>query len=148
MSTVPQRPLLDTNVLLDAVLRRQPWAEDANRIILALDSGLGRGVLCATTLTNYHYIARKFVGNTRALADISAFLHLYDIAPVDEAVLRAAQASNFVDFEDAVLHASAMATNCDAIITRDINGFATAKLPVYTPAEYVIRLRLLTRSTP
>lgn len=140
MSAVPQRPMLDTNVLLDALLHRQPHADASNQVLLVLDNAAARSALCATTLTNFDYVARKVVGKQTVLDCLAEFLRLYDIAPVDAAVLREALASGFTDFEDAVLHAAAVAAGCDAIITRDISGFRKAKLPIYTPGEYLALL--------
>lgn len=139
MSTIPQRPMLDTNVLLDALLHRQPHADASNQVLLILDNASSRSALCATTLTNFDYVARKVVGKQTVLV-LAEFLRLYDIAPVDAAVLRDALASGFTDFEDAVLHAAAVAAGCDAIITRNASGFRKAKLPIYTPGEYLALL--------
>ena len=51
--------LLDLNVVLDVVLNRQPWADDAKQIWNAHMSGAIDGCLVATELTNLFYFWRE-----------------------------------------------------------------------------------------
>jgi predicted nucleic acid-binding protein len=45
----------------------------------------------------------------------------------------------FSDFEDAVQLASAVAAGLDSIVTRDLNDFRGAPLPVLTPGAFIAR---------
>ncbi|MEM1296444.1 MAG: PIN domain-containing protein, partial [Verrucomicrobiota bacterium] len=49
--------LVDTNVVLDVLLARSPFDIDAAKIYAASETGRIDGFLCATTITNAHYIA-------------------------------------------------------------------------------------------
>jgi predicted nucleic acid-binding protein len=52
------RVLLDTNVVLDVLLKREPWVAEAQILWQANDDGSVAGYVVATTLTNIFYIAR------------------------------------------------------------------------------------------
>jgi antirestriction protein ArdC len=42
---------------------------------------------------------------------------------------------DLVDYEDAVLHEAARHAGAEAIVTRDLKGFARARLKLYAPDE-------------
>ncbi|WP_334310543.1 MULTISPECIES: PIN domain-containing protein [Spirulina] len=50
------RVLIDTNILLDFLLQREPFCHDAERLFQAIDSGQIVGYATATTLTDIFYI--------------------------------------------------------------------------------------------
>jgi predicted nucleic acid-binding protein len=51
--------LFDTNVVLDVLLYRQPWVQDAQKLWQAHEDGLLTGYLTATTFTGIFYIAKR-----------------------------------------------------------------------------------------
>lgn len=129
------RVLFDTNVVLDLLLDRQPWSAAAAELFARVEGGTLDGYLGATTLTTVHYLAAKAVGAEAARRQIAELLALCKVAAVDRTVLAEAQALDFGDFEDAVLHQAARSVGADAIVTRDPRGFRGARLPVLTPEE-------------
>ena len=58
--------LFDTNVVLDVLLDREPFASVAAQLLSLADKGRIQGVLCATTVTTIHYLATKAVGRRQA----------------------------------------------------------------------------------
>jgi predicted nucleic acid-binding protein len=53
------RVLIDTNVVLDYLLEREPFLQDAEALFQAIASEQGVGYVTATTLTDIFYIARR-----------------------------------------------------------------------------------------
>jgi predicted nucleic acid-binding protein len=53
------RVLVDTNIILDDFLEREPFVEDATALMEAIESERIVGYVTATTLTNIFYIARR-----------------------------------------------------------------------------------------
>ena len=51
--------LIDTNVLLDYLLTREPFYEDARRIVLACVDGRMKGCIAAHSISNMFYILRR-----------------------------------------------------------------------------------------
>ena len=129
--------LIDTNVILDVMLERQPFVDNAATLLSKVESGEMNGFLCATTITTVHYLATKVVGVRQAKEEIEKLFTLFDIAPVNRSVLEKALKSNFTDYEDAVLHEAACLIDAKVIITRDIKGFKKAIIPVYQPDEFL-----------
>jgi putative PIN family toxin of toxin-antitoxin system len=130
------RVLVDTNIILDDFLEREPFVEDAAALMEAIESERIVGYVTATTLTNIFYIARRQTRSIElARQAVSETLTLMEVCLVDRAILEAAFASNLRDFEDAVQLACAMASRLDAIITRNAQDFAVTTLPILSTSE-------------
>jgi len=129
------RVLFDTNVVLDGLLERVPFAENAALLIDAVVRHDLTGILCATTLTTIDYIISRERTAAVARNTIGQLLDVYEIAPVGRNVLESASASAFLNFEDAVLHAAAQTVSANVIVTRNTSDFSATTIPVYTPKE-------------
>ena len=132
--------LFDTNVVLDALLDREPWAEATVALFDRVESEALIGHLGATTVTTVHYIARRNVGTSVANGMMRDLLQLFEVAPVNRAALEGALALGFDDFEDAVLHEAGRLAGAQAVVTRDPSGFSSASLRVYDPDTLVAAL--------
>lgn len=133
--------LFDTNVVLDLLLAREPYASAAVGLVSLADEGRIQAFLCATSVTTIHYLATKAVGRSRANRCVRDLLGIFQVAQVDALVLKAALDSPFQDYEDAVLHEAARAAMVEAIVTRNVKDFAHAIIPVYSPGELLSALR-------
>jgi predicted nucleic acid-binding protein len=134
------RALLDTDVVLDALLRRAPFVVDSYGLWQACTAGRLEGWISAITPINVFYIARKQVGADRARQHVADLLTAFQVLPIDAAALRTAHALPMDDFEDAVQAASAAAAGLDALVTRNTRDYSAAPLPILTPAEALARL--------
>jgi predicted nucleic acid-binding protein len=134
------RVLFDTNVVLDVMLDRKPFAEDAVRLFSQVEGGSLSGWICATTVTTIHYLATKVIGADRANEAMRQLLSLFEVAAVNRGVLESALQLPFADFQDAVIHEAARHVALEGIITRDHAGFQRAFLPVYSPKELLSAL--------
>lgn len=126
--------LLDLNVVLDVILDRQPGVVAAARLWAALERGEGHGRLPGHGITTIFHLLEKAKGAAFARQHVERLISLFGVAPVDEAVLRRALVYAWPDFEDAVCAAAAVATNCDALVSRDPSGYPDPPLPVIDPA--------------
>ncbi|MBI3324287.1 MAG: PIN domain-containing protein [Candidatus Omnitrophica bacterium] len=127
--------LFDTNVVLDVLLDREPFASIGAHLFSYVERGALRGYLCATTVTTVHYLTHKALGAEQARQKIRTLMRLFEVAPVNRAILEAALASRLADFEDAVMHEAALHIGAEGIVTRDPSGFKGARLSVYAPEE-------------
>ena len=132
-----KRVLFDVNVVLDVLLDRKPFAESSSAVWGAVERGEVEGLLSAHAVTTLHYLNAKAVGVRIATETTESLLTVFDVAPIDEAVLRAALALEWPDFEDAVTAAGARRAKCDAVVTRNPRDFKGAPVRVLTPAEAV-----------
>lgn len=127
--------LLDTNVVLDVLLNRSPWATQSQLVWQAHDDGLLIGYLCATSLTNIFYVARRLTNLEMAHSAIETCLATFEITPVDQKSLKLALSLPGKDFEDNLQIACAKLADLDAVVTRNPNDFQFAELPVVSPAD-------------
>ncbi len=134
------RILFDTNVILDVLLDREPFSSTAAKLFSQVEAGEISGYVCATTITTIHYLARKVIGTESAMEEINKLMKLFEVAPVNRAVLDEAISSEFKDFEDAVVHEAAIYQDAQGIVTRDLNGFKKSKINVYSPEEFLLQL--------
>lgn len=126
--------LLDLNVILDVILDRRPGADTAAALWAAIEGGHGRGFIPAHGVTTIFYLLEKARGAAFARDGVEQLIGIFGVAPVNETVLRRALVFGWPDFEDAVCAAAAEASGCEAIVTRDPDGYPDPPLPVIDPA--------------
>ncbi|MFZ1728624.1 MAG: PIN domain-containing protein [Bacteroidota bacterium] len=136
------RILFDTNVLLDVLLAREPFAQSALRLLDMADRGKIEGLLCATTITTIHYLTTKALGAAAARKSIRTMMKIFTVAAVDGDVLTRALDLPMKDYEDAVLHESAIVSEAQGIVTRNVRDFVKSRIPVYSPDELLAVLTL------
>ncbi len=130
---------LDTDVALDHLADRQPFAEYAHRLFALTEMGEFTICLSALSFSNLYYILRKLKGHDEALALLGKLKQLARVSAVSEAEIQSALASNFKDFEDAIQHFAAKAEgNVSAIITRNKADYARSEIPVMSRDEFLI----------
>lgn len=143
------RVLFDTNIILDGLLKRQPWAEDARLIWQANTDGLITAYVASSTLATVFYVSVKQLkpklGNSqavkRAYEDITICLDAFRICTVDRKILEQALTLPREDFEDNLQAACAIAEDLDAIVTRDAK-FKGGPMKVMTYTMLIKQLKL------
>lgn len=126
---------LDTNIILDVLLNREPFVELSANIISSVEKKKIEGYLCATTITTLDYLISKETNRNRARTEIRKLLNLFKISAVNSKVLEMSLHSEFKDFEDAVQYYSGEYCGVKGLVTRNTKDYKPAKLPIYTPEE-------------
>lgn len=129
------RVVVDTNILIDYLIDREPFNKAA-RFIMELGY-LGELELWMGTsqVTDLIYVLTE--GGKPALAAhaqhimraLRTFVHLY---PMSEADYDAVAGCTWADLEDAFIHQVALNTKANAIITRDKTGFSKSLVKTFT----------------
>jgi len=130
---------LDTDVVLDHLADRQPFAEYAHRLFALAETG--ELVVCVSSLSfsNLYYILRKLKGHEEALALLGKLKQLVQVATVSEAEIQSALTSGFKDFEDAIQHGAAKSEgDVVAIVTRNKGDYGRSEIPVLSPDEFLV----------
>ena len=135
------RVILDTNVLIDILQNRMPWAKNAVVIFRAAAGNQIEGCITTKQIADLHFFARKmFKGeeNTDAKARqvISKLMELFGLIDTLASDCRDALGFDNNDYEDAILIASAAREKIDCIITRNTEHFRNSSVPVYTPDAF------------
>ena len=127
------RVLLDTNVVLDVLLKREPGLAEAQALWRAVDDERLTAFLPASVLTDIFYVARRLTDSLRARQAVQVCLDAFEMAAVDRSVLERAQVLAGADFEDNVRIACAELNQLEAIVTRDPADYAGSPIPVWSP---------------
>jgi predicted nucleic acid-binding protein len=132
--------LLDTNIIFDLMLERDPWRAEAEEIAEAGAHGRLQAHVCTSAITDVFYISRKLVGVERARRIIRNCLDALQIVSVTRDLLDAAERWEGADFEDNLQIICAVDARLEAIVTRNPRDFAGSPLPVLTPTELLALL--------
>lgn len=135
--------LFDTNIVLDVLLKRMPHVLASAPAMAHVETSAITGVICAHTVTTVFYFLEKSLGKAEARNHIAQLLAIFDVAAVNRAVLTAALALDFGDYEDAVVHEAAVAVDADAIVTRNGTDFVSSIVPIFTPGELLAAVAVL-----
>jgi predicted nucleic acid-binding protein len=131
------RVFLDTDVILDLLLRREPFFAAAADLFLAVQDGRIEGCVSPLIFSNLFYILRQQMPATESLAALRKLKLLVRVLPVDEKILDLALASSFKDFEDALQYYTALTQDLQAVVTRNKRDYRESRLPVLDPRECV-----------
>ena len=130
--------LLDTNILLDIIEKREPYFSDSYRIFIKSAERKIEAIIGASSVTDIYYVARRNCKDgKRAIGFIIDMLKI--VIPVDTKAVDIQEAIrlNFFDFEDAVIAATAARENVDCIITRNTGDFVKSNISAMSPADFL-----------
>ena len=130
-----KRILFDVNLVLDVLLDRSPHAQAASAVWQAVEEGSAEGYLSAHAVTTIHYLNTKAVGGKMGRETTDAILSVFEVAAVDDRVIRSALGLAWPDFEDAVTAAAAHRAKCHVLVTRNPKDFPKSPVRVLTPVE-------------
>jgi predicted nucleic acid-binding protein len=129
--------LIDLNILLDVLQKREPFYEASAGILAAVETGRIQGYLAAHSFTTLFYLVQKDRSAAQAHATITNLLQFIKIAPVDQGTIEQALNLDFRDFEDAVQMISAVQCKVDSLVTRNVKDYQPALLPVIKPVDFL-----------
>jgi len=130
--------LIDTNVVLDYVLKREPFAKDALDCLELLISSNSKIWLTASTITDIYYVTRRSLRDgEKAKGIIAKLLNGFQISGVDKQDCLNALALNIGDYEDALVSVCAKKVKAEYIITRNTKDFETSPVPAIAPSSFL-----------
>lgn len=132
--------LIDINIVLDVLLDRAPWAEEAARLLVAIERGRASGFVAAHTITTAHYVVARAQDRKAAATAVVDLLRILEVVPVEGADFQQAMVLGFNDFEDAVQAACALKIGADAVVTRNGKDFRGLTIPVRPPGAVLAML--------
>jgi predicted nucleic acid-binding protein len=133
--------LVDTDVILDVLAKREPFFASAARLWVEVERGHIKAYLASHTVTTIFYLVAKSRGKEFAKSCISDLLSVFRIAPVKESTLRLALESKISDFEDAVQFAAANEVAAEFIVTRNVGDYKKSEVPATTPDLFLATLK-------
>ena len=136
-----KRVLFDTNVLLDILLKRDPFYAVAAELWLRIESGDIEGLVSLPSLATIFYVVGRCVDEKTARQALNTMCRTLRIAEGPAEAGHMALRSRQPDFEDALQYAIAVLAKADCLVTRNPSDFPKhGRLPVMTPDKLLQRL--------
>jgi len=132
--------IVDTNVVLDVLLEREPFVNAAVVVFCLVEESRIEAFLCATTITTLDYLLTQSLPASEARNALRKLISLFGIATVNRPVIERAFDSKISDFEDAVLDEAGQMAGVDSIVTRNTKDFTGSALKVFDPNELFAHL--------
>lgn len=132
--------LIDTNVVLDVLLRREPFFRAAANVFDLAGRDDVYEFVSASAITDIYYIANRQIKDRAAVRDLlKRLLMVVSITAVSEREIRNALSLAWADFEDSVQYSAALLNKMDGIVTRNPGDYQKAAIPIWLP-EQVLEL--------
>ena len=128
--------LIDTNVIIDFLITREPFCMASSKIIEKCACGEIKGYIAFHSIPNLWYILRKFPEDKRRawMKDLCSFMRVTGAS--HEEVVKAVEMETFSDFEDCLQDRCAESIEAEYIITRNVVDFAGSEVTAISPEDF------------
>ena len=131
------RILIDTNILIDFVARREPFFVDALKVLELCQQEIVEGAVAAHSIVNMTYILRKNFTAEELSKILLRLCKIFQVESIDLAKLTAALNNrDFSDFEDCLQTQCALNFRADYVVTRNVKDFAASEVPAISPENF------------
>lgn len=130
--------LIDTNVILDVLLKREPYVSEAKFIMTKCADREITGYLAAHSIPNLFYILRKAYSmeeRRRFIRNLCDIFHISDLNA--EKIILAVENDGFKDFEDCLQEECAVEAMADYIITRNTDDYKNSRIKAIEPNAFI-----------
>ncbi|GHV96067.1 PIN domain-containing protein [Spirochaetia bacterium] len=132
--------LIDTNVILDALVDREPFATKAREILAHCSQKKFSGYFAGHTIPDIFYILRKDYSIVQRKDMLLGVCRTMDVVGIDKSMLIDALTNGkFDDVEDCLQAECAASIGADYIITRNTTDFFASPIPAITPEEFLAK---------
>lgn len=131
------RILLDTNILLDAIVQERPDHRFAMKLAERCASGRDFGMAASLSLKDVYYVLQRDLEEPTVRNVVASLMDCLVIAPIDAEIALDAIVSSEPDFEDGLVRRCAELNDADFIITRDERAFALSTVKSITAREFL-----------
>lgn len=132
------RILIDTNVLADVLLGRDPYYDIAYSILTLCADKKVYGYMAAHSIPNLFYILRKSMTEEERREALKDICQIVKVEGIDSfKIISALDNVDFSDFEDCLQEECAVAVSADYIVTRNAKDFVASRIPVILPDQFL-----------
>ena len=134
------RLMIDTNILLDVLVKREPFYEASREVLRLCEEKKVQGFLSASAATDIFYLVRRHLHSTNsAYKCLGYVLDILKVLTVTNEDVINAYTKKAHDFEDCLLAVCAASNKCDYIITRNKRDFEEFNIETFSPEELLSR---------
>jgi predicted nucleic acid-binding protein len=129
--------LVDTNIIIDLLAQREKFYEPVAKLFSLADQEKVELYVSSLSFANTHYILNRELKESKVREILRKLKVLVKVISFDSKVLDMALNSDFKDFEDAIQYYSAIESDIDIIIKRNLKDFKKSELPVMTGLQFI-----------
>lgn len=130
----------DANILISVLNKEYPVFTHASRILSLADQKNFEIFTSPLCLAIAFYFAEKKYNSQKAKEKIHILCQHISIAEnTGSSVQKALKNKSVLDFEDGLEYYSAVESNCDCIVTEDVNDFYFSKIEVLTSEAFFVK---------
>lgn len=134
------RVFIDTNVIIDLLAKREPFYIESQKIFSLSDTNEIELIVSSLSLVNTYYILNDVMKIKDARLILGKFKVLVQSSDLNDKIIELALNDiKFRDFEDGVQHYSALESQCQLIVSRNLKDFKNSKIPVLSPKEFIAK---------
>ena len=133
------RLLIDGNILLDVLQKRESYYIDSAKVWKMCETDYAEGCVSALTFANLVYVMRKEL-DAENISEVHKKLSLiFSFVDMNASDIAEAVDMKWYDFEDAVQAVTAKRIHADYIITRNVKDYNKSEVVAFTPTEFLTR---------
>jgi len=133
--------LIDTNVILDYLISREPFVDTADKILSLCLNHKCSGYIAVHSITNIFYILRKDFSASKRKEMLTELCEFIEVAGIHKKqVIDALANEDFNDLEDRLQVECARMVNADYIVTRNISDFVGSPISVLLPEDLLKKI--------
>src|SRR5919108_4139996 len=117
---------IDTDVILDFLLDRQPYSEFASNLFLMKEQEQIKLYTSGLVLSKCYYLLRRLAPHRSVMQKLKSLSSMLEILPITQRVIHDAMDSRFNDFEDAIQNATAAHGGMKILLTRNTRDYRTS----------------------
>lgn len=131
-----KKVLIDTDVILDLFFDREPFSENAAKILALCEKKVIAGFVTPVIISNVYYLLSQKAKQEKVIEKLKILLSIIDILIIDKNSILTALNSDFKDFEDALQnYAAEQNGEINLIVTRNTKDYKKSELGVMNPEE-------------
>ena len=120
------------------MLAREPYCEDAKKVILSCTEGDTKGCIAAHSISNMFFILRKDYTSQERRELLANICKIFDVEGIDRTKLLAGfKNEDFADFEDCLQMECAKSYGAEYIVTRNISDYKSSEIKAILPKDYL-----------
>ena len=129
--------LIDTNVILDLLLAREPFLKTARELLKTIQNGQAEGFITANSVADIVYVCKKGYPLDVIRKEVLKLLDLVDVIGLEREDVIKAFDIGFSDYEDALQSCCAAKEEMDFIVTRNEKDFIKSDVKAISPGAYL-----------
>jgi len=130
--------LIDTDVILDFFFDREPFSENAAKILSLCEKKDIIGFVTPVIVSNVYYLLSQNAKQEKVIQKLKILMSILEVLVIDKNAIIVALNSEFKDFEDALQNYSAeLNGEIDIIITRNTKDYKKSQIGIMNPENFL-----------